>query len=44
MKTEKSVPSGRAPRPMGSGEFVSLMLFALFVAPLAMHFFAGRAL
>jgi hypothetical protein len=37
----KSVQSKPAPRPLGSREFGTLMLLALFVAPMALHVVAS---
>ena len=40
----KTVRSERAPRPLGSYEFGTLMLLGLFVAPLALHLLARLSL
>jgi hypothetical protein len=36
----KTLPSDKASRPFGSYEFGTLMVIALFVAPLAVHLVA----
>jgi hypothetical protein len=37
----KTIDQRRTERPLGSYEFGTLMLLALFVAPLALHLLAG---
>jgi hypothetical protein len=39
----KTIDQSRTERPLGSYEFGTLMLLALFVAPLALHLLAGLA-
>lgn len=41
--TTTTVQERRAARPLGSYEFGTLMLLALFMAPLVLHFLAGIA-
>jgi len=40
----KTLPSKKAPRPLGSYEFGTVMLLALFVAPLVLHLLASFSL
>jgi hypothetical protein len=39
----KTIDQRRATRPLGSYEFGTLMLLALFIAPLALHLLAALA-